>query len=55
MKWRLTTAQKIKKNRAVLWKENKINKPLARLSKKKRKKTQNHMWKGEITTDNIEI
>ena len=51
----------VKINKTKSWffeKINKIDKPLARLIKKKREKNQiNNIWneKGEVTTDNAEI
>ena len=51
----------VKVNETKSWffeKENKINKPLARLIKKKREKNQINKIrneKGEVTTDNAEI
>ena len=57
-KWKKTTV-KINKNKIWFFaKINKIDKPLARLTKKKREKNQINKVrneKGEVTTDNAEI
>ena len=53
------TIIKINKNKSWFFEKiNKIDKPLARLIKKKRKKNQNNKIrneKGEVTTDSAEI
>ena len=53
-----TTVKENKTKRSFFEKINKIDKPLARLIKKKREKNQIHKIrneKGEVTTDNAEI
>ena len=51
------TIEKNQQNlKLVLWKNNRIDKTLARLIKKQREKNQiNKIRNGEITTDNTEI
>ena len=58
-KWKEQTIEKINKTKKwFLEKTNKIDKPLARLTKNKREKDQINRTrneKGEITTDSVEI
>ena len=52
------TIEKINKTKSWFFEKNKIDKPLARLIKKQREKSQINKLRnenGEITTDNTEI